>query len=291
MAMEKLIPSDEMSKYLTAFADGELRSAESMEVLDYLAANPQAMARVAGQQRLRLAAERSVRASTPPVPELLRQRVAAAAAAAATVIRPAPGPADPAPRRRLFTSMKVLLPVGAAACVAVGVSIGRSWSPKPVGHEGPLAAAITSELTRVHVDCSRYPDHFHEPAFPREVRAVPAALLTHLGAAAPYPDLSAMGYEFAGAGPCELPGAKTVHLLYRPRRADMADTVSVFLQADAGQVGVEPDTVYVASPPDAPHPLLLWRSAGVVYYLVADDAGTANAALAAIPTAPKTRKA
>ena len=290
--MEKLIPSDEMSKYLTAFADGELRSAESTEVLEYLAANPQAMARIVGQQRLRLAAERAVRASTPPVPDLLRQRVAAAAAAAAApVVSQARDRTDPAPRRRLASSMKLLLPVVAAACVAVGVSVGRWSSPKPVGDVGPLAVAITAQVTRVHVDCSRHADHLHEPAFPREVRELPAALLTHLGAAAPYPDLSAMGYEFAGAGPCELPGAKTVHLLYRPRRADMADTVSVFLQADAGQVGVEPDTVYVASPPDAPHPLLLWRSAGVVYYLVADDAGTANAALAAIPTAPKTRKA
>ncbi len=79
-------------------------------------------------------------------------------------------------------------------------------------------------------------------------------------------------------------------MLYRPNRPDLADTVSVFLQPDVGQVSVEPDKVYVASPPDAPHSLLLWRSAGLVYYLVADGAGTADAALAAIPTAPKIRK-
>jgi hypothetical protein len=147
------------------------------------------------------------------------------------------------------------------------------------------------EVTRVHVDCSRYADHFHQPTFPREAAEMPAVLLKHLGAAAPYPDLSSVGYTFAGAGPCELPGGKTVHLLYRPSSADLADTVSVFLQPDVGQAGVEPDKVYVTSAPDAPHPVLTWRTGGLVYHLVADDAATADAAVAAIPTAPKTRKA
>lgn len=290
MSMEKLIPAEEMGKYLTAFADGELGLAESVEVLEYLEGNPHAVPRVIGQQRFRLAAERSVKASIPPVAESLRRRVSSAAAAAAA--RRASNETDSTKRGRLGRSVRWLLPVGAAACVAAGVSVGRLSAPRPVINAGSLAAApLVSEVTRVHVDCSRYTDHFHQPDFPREVSEVPAVLLKQLGTAAPFPDLSPMGYEFAGAGPCELPGGKTVHLLYRPSRADMADTISVFLQPDVGQAVVEPDTVYVTSGPDAPHPALMWRSGGLVYYLVADDAGTAHAALAAIPTAPKVRKA
>lgn len=278
--MQPLIPNDEMGKYLTAFADGELPSAESLAVLEYLEANPQAMARVIGQQRLRLAAERSVKASTPPVPDLLRQHVADTCGV----------PHRTGSRRRIASSLNWLLPIAAAACVAAGVWVGRLSAPEAVTHAGSLPAPLVSEVTRVHVDCSRYADHFHEPAFPREAAGMPAVFLEHLGTAAPYPDLSAMGYEFAGAGPCTLPGGKTIHLLYRPSSSDLADTVSVFLQADVGQVSVESGKVYVASPPAAPHPLLLWRSAGLVYYLVADESGTADAALAAIPTAPKIRK-
>ena len=283
--MQALIPDEEMGKYLTAFADGELAAAESLAVLEYLAKNPQAMPRVVGQQRLHLAAARSVKASTPQVPDALRQRVAAAAASEAPS-RPSPGP-----RHRLALPLKWLVPIGAAACVTAGVFVGRVTSSRLVTHTTSLPAPMALEVTRVHVDCSRYADHFHQPAFPREAAEMPAVLLKHLGTAAPYPDLSAIGYTFAGAGPCEFPGGKTVHLLYRPSDADLADTVSVFLQPDVGQAGVEPDKVYVASAPDAPHPVLMWRTGGLVYHLVADDAATADAALAAIPTAPRTRKA
>lgn len=45
------------------------------------------------------------------------------------------------------------------------------------------------------------------------------------------------------------------------------------------------------SAPDAPHPVLMRRGGGLGYHLVADDAGTADAALPAVPTAPEVRKA
>ncbi len=66
---------DEMSRQLTAFADGELAEANMTQVLAYLSSHPQAVERVEGQRLLRRVAERCAHRQAGAAPEALRRRV------------------------------------------------------------------------------------------------------------------------------------------------------------------------------------------------------------------------
>jgi hypothetical protein len=102
---------------------------------------------------------------------------------------------------------------------------------------------------------------------------------------APYPDLSAIGYRFVGAGPCGKPLEGTVHLLYKSPRPE--SVISLFVQAHDGRFGMRPGTLHTLAGAGAPFPAYAWRTERVVYILVADDEQAADRARAAIGTAPK----
>lgn len=264
--MSKRLDEDEIEAKLSAFADGQLGEHESSEVLEHLAADPDAIRRVLAQRRLRQAASRSVRAATPPVPAALRARLQALQPP--VVPRP---PVDPTGDRLRRIGRRALVVAALAACLVLGVLVGRMLGVRPASHDGVVPASFVLAVTRTHVDCSRYEDHSHPPEFPAEEAAVPEAIRRRLGRQAFLPDLSSTGYRFAGAGACTVPGASTVHIVFRATASGTVDSVSLFIQPDVGQAAVKPETVYRLSGAESAHPVLLWRRDGLIFYLVGDD--------------------
>jgi hypothetical protein len=143
--------------------------------------------------------------------------------------------------------------------------------------EGPLSASFVADVRRVHEKCSGLLDHFISDAFGKSLEQIPAQAEKFFdGSAAPVvPDLSSLGYAFDGAGPCTIPGGKTLHLLYR-HRTDEHDHISVFIQSDQGQLQVEPDKLLRGVGHDPQHPILALRRRGLIYYITADTPAPAE---------------
>ena len=70
-----------------------------------------------------------------------------------------------------------------------------------------------------------------------------------------------LGYKFAGAGPCQIPVGKTAHLLYRPISGGNITTftVSLFVQADTGQLPIDSGKVYFAEDKIYNTPMIICR--------------------------------
>ncbi len=229
------LDEDEIEAKLSAFADGQLGESESSQALEHLAADPDAIRRGLGQRRLRQAASRSARAATPPVPAALQARLHALQ----PIVLPRPS-ADPTGGRLRRIVRRGLVAAALAACLVLGVLVGRMIGVRPASHDGVVPASFVLAVTRTHVGCSRDADHSHPPESPAEEAAIPEAIRRLLGRQAFLPDLSPTGYRFAGAGACKVPGASTVHVSFRPMAPGAVDSVSLFIQPDVGQAAVEP---------------------------------------------------
>ena len=244
---------------LMAYADGQLPPAAAEEVRRWLEANPEARAKVAVHGKLCDAARRCM--GTPAVPMGLIARVDEMARQEAG-----------ATRWRMGWVSAV------AAVLVVGLGTVMMWATLTGGERRALVrqsdlvpVTWVRSTARVHLGCSKHVDHFHA-AFPNSVKAMPASLKEFIGHDATCPDLSKLGYRFAGCGPCMIPGGKTAHLLYRP--TDGSDRcVSLFVQPDTGQLKLDAAKVYYAPDPEDGTPMIVWRGKGVLYYLVAEADG------------------
>ena len=273
-------------EYLTAFADGELDASAILSVLDYLAAHPEGLELMRNQQRLRLAAGRAVRTGSPPVPEALRRRIENLAAASGdTASKPHAG----------FRLSRWRIPAVAAAFLVAGLLAGR-WvlAPKPAtqvalppAREPVVPATLVVQASRVHADCSRLTAGLHTAGYPNEMGQLKRAVQEDLRGDDPFPDLSDIGFEFVGAGPCSAPLENTIHLLYLSSDRAAHKAVSVFVQLNTGEFQLQPDTLYFLSGPRSAFPMFAWRTDAVVYYLVTDDLDTAEKARELIAGAPK----
>jgi anti-sigma factor RsiW len=240
---------------LMAYADGELEPAAAERVRAYVEADAGAARKVAAYGKL---GEAGRRVAMLEMPAGLMERVADSAT---DVNKP----------RRWRLAPWVM---SVAAVLVVGIGAVALWSatrpPRAVRGSDVVPVAWVTDTVRVHVTCSGHPDH-HVPPFPRELEKLPGSLKDYLGREAACPDLSKLGYQFAGCGPCKIPGGKTAHLLYRPS-AGTGPCVSLFVQADGGQLGMEKGKVYYAEDARDRTPMIVWRGEGVVYYLVGGDA-------------------
>lgn len=282
---------DNIREYLTAFADGELDADQILAVLDYIKTNPQSLDLMVEQQRLRLAAMRTVRQSVPPAPRELHDRIRAMAAVRAmTPISPTYAAAasptsattsDPRARKSFW-------PLALAAAVVLCAGMALTYLPQR-SRPGQQSTATTREhrnvpvslvaaVTGVHVDCSRFAARLHPGEFPKELGELPAAVQLDFSRDVPYPDLSAMGYRFIDAGRCSKPLHNTAHLVYESTRKNMTDKVSIFVQPYSGQPALEAGKFYLVSDATSPHPMFAWRTQRAVYYLVADDMQVAEQA-------------
>lgn len=284
--------------YLTAFADGELDAAQNIQVLNYLTSHPAALRLMLDQQQLRVEAQRAIRGRTPGVPDALRQRIEALAASITTdaPAASARAPTGGAGSAKWRMAAAAMLLIGITAGGLAGRFLLRPTPPatvavidRPVPVERPapvIPASLLSAATRVHVDCSRLAERLHGAGYPPAFLDLAAAVKADVGVDSPRPDLSSIGFRFVGAGPCGRPLEGTIHLLYRSTEVGSVAGVSVFVQRNAGQLPLQPGNLYTASGPDAPFPMLAWRTERVVYFLLADDAETADRARRAIGGAP-----
>jgi anti-sigma factor RsiW len=283
------MPTSDPRKFLAAFADGELDVTQNLAVLEHMALHPDATRRVMHQQQLRQAVAQTLTATVRPAPDALRERIAQLATSAAR------SPSDVPTRPSLFARLLRALPLAIAAVVLLGVGVligsmvdsdrgGAATSHVVVAvaprDHGPLPGTLVSRIARTHVNCARFGANHSAPPFPRELASLPEPVRQHLGQPAALPDLSALGFAFAGAEPCAIDDGKSVHLLYI-RNADRRDTLSLFVQVNNGQLGIEPGKAY-ALDNDAAHPMVVWTSDGLVYYLMGDARKPVNEAAKAV---------
>lgn len=294
--MPQPVGKHNLHQQLTAFADGELDAAQTFALLEYLLEHPASLeaslAMMRDQQRLRLAAERLVRAEVRPPSEALHARVAELSV-------PAPdGSHDPPPdptRHRAGPRARTWLVAGLIVLLA-GVVVGRYALPRPPRSTPDIVAdapdrivpvAVVVKAGRVHADCARLADALHAADYAREHGELAAAMRQELSGPNAYPDLSAAGFRYVGGGPCPDPMQGTVHLLYRESGAQPQLAISLFLQSNAGQYpAVQPGRLYEVSGPRSPFPMYVWRTARVVCFLLADDADAAAAALGVMKAVP-----
>jgi anti-sigma factor RsiW len=243
---------------LPGYVDGELETADRVAMAEYIAADPRFALAVADQERLRAAIHRVMTRDVPAMSERLASRAAFA------------------PPRGSFRITPWLAAMAACLILSAGVSIGLHMRPTSRNasiNSGEFSPVLISGLTRTHVGCSRLVHHenLHARA---EAGPLPTPLQQFENGHSGVPDFTSFGYTFEGADPCPVPGGLTMHLVYRATGGKLEDTISLFVQLDDNQVKIEPDRLYTAVDGTQPHPILIWRTGGMVYYLVGDAMDT-----------------
>lgn len=270
---------NEVRCYLAAFADGELDIEQTLRALEHMAMNPQATQRVMHQQQLRQAVDRVVRANTPQTPAELVAKVSRLAEAEAQAPARQESRND-APAGRSASILRRLGPLSLAAVLMMAAALFWASTSGPgtsvSGHDF-LPVQQVRLFAKRHVSCTRMLEALmHIERFPQDVQTLPVAVGDFLGerlSAGMSLDLNGLGYQFAGAGECMVPGKDSVHLIYHALPgSDRNDTLSLWMKADHGKLDIAPGKIHAANGPDAAHPILVWRDGGVIYYLVGDSA-------------------
>jgi len=297
---------------LTAYADGELDSAQNLTVIDYLEGHPEGFTYLRDWERLRQAVRKInlEEKQSCEVPAGLRARLQEFAADSGNV--ESNRPTTRFPPSPLPWSVWLGVLGTAAACLIGGILGGIYWTrtgnvivqnqavsppeifaPRLTGEEADvrdakIPARLVLAATHVHVDCSRVAERLHSGGYPVLLGPLSALVKNDLKSSAPEPDLSSIGYHYVGAGPCAHPLEGTVHLLYRKDGPEPRAAVSVFVQKYVGQFNLHVGRMYCIAGPASAFPMCAWRSNDVVYFLIADDVTTALSARQAIPGAPRT---
>jgi anti-sigma factor RsiW len=270
---------------LMAFADDELDGDAKVELLRQLVEHPDDARALVHQQQLRSAVEKAMTASTPAMPAELRSRIEA-------MVEPAAVETDTSPIARLGfvgrwmpAAVAAVLLLGAVVVLNVMMRLDQpSTRPDQIaGTNLPPTALHPIDLHLVgdetlsrfagrHERCTTTPGTLMEADWPDNLERLPAALSEYLGApTSGVLDLSALGYQFAGAGPCRVPGDKSAHLIYHRITDGERESISLWICPDDQRYDVPEQQMYRVTDPDAAHPVLLWRSNGTIYYLVADS--------------------
>ncbi|GIK16667.1 MAG: hypothetical protein BroJett003_16310 [Planctomycetota bacterium] len=206
----------EFNKFIGAFADGELDTVRNLEALDHLKMCEGCTRRVDQMQALRGALGRQGRAVTAP--EALTARVT-------TLIRePA---ANPRPvRLRTLLSAR---PVGIAAGMLLAVLAWTWWTAS--GDDDTTEATIlpgrqVAAVRTVHESCVAGGRIHHDPTLPTDAAGAGHVLGERLNMRVLAPDLTRYGFQFVGAGACDLRGRTAAHLVYQAQAT--GDYLSIF---------------------------------------------------------------
>ena len=282
--MNQPMDDNEVRRYVEAFADGELDVEQSLRLLERMAMDPQTTKRVLHQQQLR---QRTARVMGEPgqAPAELRQQLEQMAQST-----PAPGEMAPTAhrsdqrrrraRRGVVARIGRWTPAAAAAVLLIttisiiGLNQQANPTPPPTQSNSLLTSSQVDRFERRHVRCSQGVDPMMKPwLFPDHVTKLPGALTDYfdrpmqVGAL----DLSVLGYDYVEAGECRVPGRGAVHVLYRAAAgSDRSDTLSLWMRREDDQLDLEPGRLYVAAGDESPHPLVIWKRGGMVYYLAGD---------------------
>jgi hypothetical protein len=266
---------------LKAFADAELAGPENFAVARRLADDPAAADTVRHQQQLREACQRVMGGDALRCPDELRARVQAMAEA--QPVDPVPAAASPAPAETASPPGPSVLgrvgrwavPVAAAAAVALAVWL----NDRPAGEggysaDGLITAGLAARFGERHASCALDPELLYETQlFPTQADRLDDALAEHVAdqLADASLDLSAVGYRLQTAGFCSLPGGRAVHVLYH-HDASPDRTLSLWIKAYDGQPTLDPGVAYAPPRQHSGRPMVAWREADTVFYLVGDAA-------------------
>jgi|GEM_PF-2010856 len=145
-----------------------------------------------------------------------------------------------------------------------------------------LSVSTVDRLARRHITCANDPIQMQASGLLTEPAQVdlPKAVTSLMKSDGVSPvslglDLIPAGYEFVAVGPCNAPGADSVHLLYRKIGSinSMATMLSVWLQparvSDAA-ASLEDNRVYTIDQHGC-SPVRVWKQGGMVVYVAAES--------------------
>lgn len=277
-----------MDELLRALADGELDFRDQPQVLVKLAEDPKAVQRLAQEQRLKRACAKVMNGPEMKCPNELAGKLLGMAAG-----ETAPGKSAGAvahvshasPTSAPYAGPPVIARIGrwvptAVAAVllfAAGVLfIQASSLPSGSGSVGViLSDNQIKNLTGRHFDCAERPDRLKNPNQfgGKDFEQLPGKLSDYFNTDANKLSLNldGIGYDYQLTGTCSLPGSGAVHIVYH-KHEDPKQSISVWIvPAKAQHEHLKQGRVYAEVGDDLLRPVIFWRDAGLLYYVVGDS--------------------
>jgi len=264
-------PTPMEMRRVAAFADGELEGEEHLQMLEKSQCCRETAARIRHQQQLRRACERVMmkQKEACDCPCALKERISALCADEACEST-----------RSVLGRIGRWAPALVAAVLLLGVvylyrdAFTGTGIAGNVPIETIIPVAQAERFNTRHATCSKSVDTLYNVhKYPGSLTALPQSVAAQLGTPVPALDLTSLGYRFAGAGDCLIPGTESVHLVYKADPASgHSDSVSLWMCPDKGDLPLAEGTIYTRGCPKSNHKLLIWKRGGVVYYLLGDEA-------------------
>lgn len=284
--MSKELTSQEARELLPAFVDGELDEAQKLRVLEAMAADPSCTRRVLVQQQLRQACGRVLTSPSLRCPADLRQRIQAMAGdlqSDESLPKPSVAPLGQSDRGPVLARIgRWALPLAVAAALGLAVLVTLNFSASRAERlaeaglytaDGLVTARLARQLSERHVQCAHGDDPLTPeglaPIQPGDLVGLDAALVDHFDAELQNAslDLSSIGYDYQIAGLCPVPGDGAVHVIYENPDGRR---LSLWIKPYDGQPMLDPGVPYVPPAAHAEHPMVVWRQANTVFYLVGE---------------------
>jgi hypothetical protein len=270
-----------LASLLRAAADGELSPGQRRELDAHLRANPGDQTRIDFEQRLRGAVGRTMEA--PRAPDALRGRIAALAEQPESL----PEHLSEQTRRPMYWSRarSHLAAVAALLVLVFGAwQLSHILSPGPGPSQEAYSVQLAGFLGREHSRCSRDPEAAARKFHVRDVQDLPVLARDWVGQPVNLEELFVSPVEFMGAGRCGVPSkGKSIHVRVAVPRPDGPGScrVSLFIKQDGGELPMEDGVTYRLTPPaseESAKEFIVWRCGSLVYFLVCDDADSAQRA-------------
>lgn len=291
---------------IRTYSDGELSETQAAEVERVLARDEQLRKLVEFERRLKDRVGQVMRSESIQAPAGLAQRVRAAlstienetsatnesplpvrADAGDALTRLKPRPVSPWNLAALLAGPQRVNVFAVAACLVLvsgAVLVGIFGRPIDT-YSRPQLNMLTQAaeyVSREHSRCAGDERALHEKIKYEDAESAAAGLARHLGAPVLVPDLSKLGYEFQGGGPCQVPGdVRSGHLMYRKVRPDgRTPMVSIFIEPNHHQFVVYdgdmrrdlvPNMAFEFSASQACRPFMVFTDGPLVYFVTACD--------------------
>ncbi len=263
---------------IRAAADGELTAPEQAAFDRARAADPSIDARVAFERALREGVG-SVMREPAVAPASLRDSIAAMFEREREIEREI-GVETLAVRtrdRRFWASGPTWLAVAASLALLTAVTVimqtpvGSTVAPMFGNATAARLMNASDFIVAEHNKCSAFDQYFERKFDVREGAQASDAVVELLGQPPIRINLEEAGYELTGVGGCHVPGpGASAHLLYKDADGSRP-TLSLFIQKDTGSAPRLETGVRYRCRTTAGAPVLVWRNAGVIYYLFTPD--------------------
>lgn len=309
MDMDRINTPGSMQELIAALADGELDLRDHAEALQRLIDNDRTARLIAEHHQLKRSVSEAMTGQAMACPDALAARLHAMAltqdaqggvasdladsslslAASAQSDLPATRPAPAYHGTPVLARIGRWAPAAVAAVLLLAATVmfmqaGGSGAGSSAGVASLLSVKDVERFDSRHAQCAADPQTLHrynDFGKPGELEQLPIKLGDYFKTS---PDgmqlnLSGVGYDYQLTGLCALPGKGAVHIVYRhhdqPGRA-----ISLWLAPDDGRLdNIDPDRVYVEAGKTLDHPVIVWRSGGLIYYLLGDSLEDAHHAV------------